>query len=89
MENIASLQKDQPGLSKRPELPKHQPDNVLFPEEQVGWHGYVEWEKYPDKAKRAAEILANHQFASVSPLDVDAVTPWLIEVVSCSLPSSN
>lgn len=73
--NIGSLPKHQPGLSNPTELPKHQPDDCLFPEEQVGWHGYVEWEKYPDKAKRAAEILAKHQFAGVSPLDVDVVTP--------------
>lgn len=73
--NVRSLPKHQPGLSNPPELPKHQPHDVLFPEEQVGWHGYVEWEKYPDKAKRAAEILAKHQFAGVSPLDVDIVNP--------------
>jgi len=37
----------------------------LFSEELEGWKGYIEWEKYPDKKKRAAEILAKHEFAKV------------------------
>ena len=69
---VDSLQKHQPGLSKSP---NPQSDDVYFPEEQIGWHGYIEWEKYPEKAKRAAEILARHQFAGVSPLTVDIIIP--------------
>lgn len=72
--NLGFLPMHQPGLSETPELPKHQPDGFLFPEEQVGWHGYIEWERYPDKAKRAAEILAKHQFAGVSPRRFDVTT---------------
>ena len=72
---VDSLQKRQQGLSKNPNPPKQQPEHVYFPEEQSGWHGYIEWEKYPDKAKRAAEILAKHQFAGVSPLTVDTILP--------------
>ncbi|KAF2193927.1 molybdopterin binding oxidoreductase [Zopfia rhizophila CBS 207.26] len=33
-----------------------------FPEELPGWHGYVEWEKYPEKKKAAARILAKYEF---------------------------
>lgn len=36
-----------------------------FKEEREGWHGYIEWEKYPDKKREAAKILAEHQFDKV------------------------
>ncbi|KAL9059374.1 MAG: hypothetical protein Q9162_001243 [Coniocarpon cinnabarinum] len=45
------------GLSAN--LPVH-PGNTTqdgFPQELPGWDGYVEWEKYPDRKRRAAEIL--------------------------------
>ena len=29
----------------------------LFPQELPGWDGYVEWEKYPERKRKAAEIL--------------------------------
>lgn len=45
------------------DLPAPKSDNVYFAEEKKGWHGYVEWEKYPEKAKRAAEMLSRHEFA--------------------------
>ena len=38
-----------------------------FPEEREGWKGYVEWEKYPEKRKKAAEILAQYDFPAVRP----------------------
>ena len=69
---VATLPKHQPELSKSL---NQQSDDVYFPEEEIGWHGYIEWEKYPDKAKRAAEILAKHQFAGVSPLTRDIIIP--------------
>ena len=72
--NVDSLPKHQQRLSKSPDPSKQQLDHVYFPEEQSGWHGYIEWEKYPDKAKRAAEILAKHQFAGVGTLTVDTIT---------------
>ena len=87
--NVDSLHKHQSGLSNNPDSPKQQSDDVHFPEEEVGWHGYIEWEKYPDKAKRAAEILAKHQFAGVSPLTVDNIILELIKIVSYSSPNSN
>lgn len=37
-----------------------------FEEELEGWKGYIEWERYPEKKKRAAEILANYDFPVVS-----------------------
>ena len=36
-----------------------------FVEEREGWHGYIEWEKYPEKQKKAAGILAQYKFAPV------------------------
>ena len=39
---------------------------TCFQEELKGWHGYVEWEKYPDKKKIAAELLAKYSFEGVS-----------------------
>lgn len=38
---------------------------AAFPEEQEGWHGYIEWEKYPEKQAKAAEILSRYTFAGV------------------------
>ena len=49
------------------ELTKVESEQVYFAEEKKGWHGYIEWEEYPDKAKRAAEILSKHTFAEVRP----------------------
>ena len=70
-----ALQNHQPELPKRPELPMRKSNHVYFAEEQKGWHGYIEWERYPDKAKRAAEILSKHKFADVGPLNIDAASP--------------
>ncbi|CAF3734547.1 unnamed protein product [Rotaria sp. Silwood1] len=33
----------------------------IFPEELVGWHGYVEWENYPERRKKAREILTAYK----------------------------
>ncbi|CAF1026432.1 unnamed protein product [Adineta steineri] len=33
----------------------------LFPEELIGWHGYVEWEKYPERCQKAHEILTTYK----------------------------
>jgi sulfite oxidase len=50
--------------------PNHPPFKLLteepgFKEEREGWTGYWEWEKYPEKKKQAAEILAKYQFPPV------------------------
>ena len=76
-DKVDALHEHRPDLPKRSELLLPKSDNVYFAEEQQGWHGYVEWEKYPDKAKRAAEILSKHAFASVSPLNIVTASPWL------------
>lgn len=44
------------------------PTGPYFPEERKGWHGYIEWEDYPEKRVEAAHILESHSFAHVSPL---------------------
>jgi sulfite oxidase len=55
-----------------PAEPNHKPFELLteeepyFPEEREGWKGYIEWEKYPEKKKKAAEILAKYDFPVVS-----------------------
>ncbi|KAF2226378.1 Oxidoreductase, molybdopterin-binding domain-containing protein [Elsinoe ampelina] len=45
------------GLPLRTDVP--QPN---FTEEREGWKGYIEWEKYPEKAKKAEQILAKYDF---------------------------
>ncbi|KAI2627643.1 molybdopterin binding oxidoreductase [Hypoxylon sp. NC1633] len=37
-------------------------DYKLAADELPGWEGYVEWEDYPDKKRRAHEILASQEF---------------------------
>jgi sulfite oxidase len=37
-----------------------------FPEERPGWGGYIEWERYPEKKKQAAEIMKRYDFPVVS-----------------------
>lgn len=48
------------------EVPTGGPTGPYFAEERKGWHGYVEWEDYPEKRAEAARILATHDFAHVS-----------------------
>ena len=37
--------------------------NIAFAEEHPGkWRGYIEWEDYPEKRRKVAEILARHKF---------------------------
>jgi sulfite oxidase len=54
-----------------PAEPNHKPFQVqgelpTFDEEREGWKGYIEWERYPEKKKKAAEILAKYDFPVVS-----------------------
>ena len=46
-------------------LHKNVHPEAYFAEERKGWHGYVEWENYPEKKKLAADILACYSFAEV------------------------
>lgn len=50
-----------------PDVPLRDKRNprAFFAEEREGWHGYIEWERYPEKQKKAAEILAQYSFAGV------------------------
>jgi len=36
----------------------------LVQEEKQGWHGYIEWEKYPDKKAAAHKVLSSKEFPS-------------------------
>ena len=49
------------------DIPLREPNHpdAYFPEEADGWHGYVEWEKYPEKKAQAAKIFAQYSFAEV------------------------
>jgi len=44
---------------------QQQGDVPNFPEERPGWGGYIEWERYPEKKKEAAAILARYDFPVV------------------------
>ncbi len=57
--------------SMAPAEPDHMPFEVqgdlpVFEEEREGWKGYIEWERYPEKKKNAAEIMAKYDFPVVS-----------------------
>lgn len=64
-----------------PAEPNHEPFQIKgelpeFKEERPGWKGYVEWERYPEKKQKAAEILAQYDFPVVSTMGV-ATSPEL------------
>lgn len=42
------------------------PDAPFFAEEREGWKGYIEWENYPEKKQKAAEIMAKNKFPDVN-----------------------
>jgi sulfite oxidase len=46
----------------------------VFAEERKGWSGYIEWERYPEKKKQAAEILAKYDFPVVSNITFSQLT---------------
>ena len=50
------------------DIPLREPNHpeASFQEEAEGWHGYIEWEKYPEKKAQAAKILSQYSFADVS-----------------------
>ncbi|SLM33845.1 oxidoreductase molybdopterin binding domain-containing protein [Lasallia pustulata] len=52
------------GSNERLDIPLRESNHpqAYFPEEEKGWHGYIEWEKYPEKQAKAAEILAQYSF---------------------------
>ncbi|KAL6710310.1 hypothetical protein ACN47E_009256 [Coniothyrium glycines] len=50
-----------PAEPNAPEF-KTQGTEPYFKEERDGWKGYVEWERYPEKKRKAQEILAQYDF---------------------------
>ena len=56
-----------PKQSAKLDIPLREPNHpeAHFQEEADGWHGYIEWEKYPEKKAQAAKILAQYSFADV------------------------
>jgi len=42
------------------------PEALGLEEEIPGWHGYVEWEKYPERKKKVKEFMKKFEFPSVS-----------------------
>lgn len=48
--------------------PKETPDpeELGLKQERKGWHGYIEWEKYPERKEKAKEYLKKFRFPSVS-----------------------
>jgi len=58
-----------------PSEPDHPPfqlqgEEPNFPEELEGWKGYIEWEKYPEKKKKAQEVLSQYDFPVVRSSDL-------------------
>lgn len=54
-----------PSLTLRTkEAPK--PEALGLKEELPGWHGYIEWEKYPEKKKEVKEYMKKFDFPGVS-----------------------
>lgn len=74
-----------------PAEPNHEPFMVqgqppVFEEERKGWKGYIEWERYPEKKKLAAEVLAKYDFPVVG--TIARVQQRQLLTFFCSHPSS-
>ena len=48
--------------------PKETPDpeELGLEEERKGWHGYIEWERYPERKQKVKEYLRQFKFPPVS-----------------------
>lgn len=61
--------------------PLPDPESLGLQEEFKGWHGYIEWENYPERKRKAEEFLKKFDFPAVgysflSPFDlVDLCMP--------------
>jgi sulfite oxidase len=42
------------------------PESLALEEELPGWHGYVEWEQYPEKKQKVKEFMKKFDFPGVS-----------------------
>lgn len=47
---------------------KPNPEALSLREELPGWHGYVEWEKYPERKKEVKEYMKKFDFPGVGTL---------------------
>lgn len=47
------------------------PEGLGLEEELPGWHGYVEWEKYPERKDKVKEYMRKFEFPGVSKLVFD------------------
>ncbi|KAL2429731.1 Sulfite oxidase, mitochondrial [Exophiala dermatitidis] len=48
--------------AKADDIAKKDDPDVVFAEEREGWHGYIEWESYPEKKAKAHKILISQKF---------------------------
>jgi len=55
-----------PSLSIRAKDDVPDPETLELEEEVPGWHGYVEWEKYPERKERVKEFMKKFEFPGVS-----------------------
>jgi hypothetical protein len=55
-------------------LPERNHPEAYFAEEREGWHGYVEWERYPEKKAAAANILSQYALSDVGLFDQSFVS---------------
>lgn len=55
------------GSNERLDIPLRESNQpaAYFPEEERGWHGYIEWEKYTEKQAKAEKILAQYSLPGV------------------------
>lgn len=44
---------------------KPDPESLGLQEELPGWHGYLEWEKYPERKKLVQEYMKQFEFPGV------------------------
>lgn len=60
-----------PGHAPKLDIPLRERDHpeAYFQEEREGWHGYIEWERYPEKKAIAANILSQYAFTGVGSLN--------------------
>lgn len=50
-------------IRSKNELPD--PHELDLEEELDGWHGYIEWEKYPERKQKAKEFMKKFKFPPV------------------------
>jgi len=55
-----------PSLKLKGEGEIPNPEKLGLEEELPGWHGYVEWEKYPERKRKVKEFMEKFEFPSVS-----------------------